>query len=188
MNSGNTAIKRNKPSKPLTDFMHDRQIMFPNGFHISYYDHGCGKGDDLKWLLNNGYLADGWDPIYSPKKPNIKKRDVVLCNYVINVINNKLERIECIKEAWSRVRVDGLFLLSTRTDKEINKLAVKNNWKKYKDGYITSKNTFQKGFSLKELAQLILDSIDDIDKVVIREDKKSSYSAIYVVKNNLGVK
>ena len=174
-----TAIKRGKVSAPLRDFVrHAVDVL--GGCH--FHDYGCGKGDDIDWLNSRAYYADGWDPHWKPEQSPLLPADIVLCSYVICVLPNEAERRECIQKAWRRVKPGGVLVLSTRTEKEIEALAERNKWEKYNDGYITGRETFQKGFSLESLEKLVKKSIRNISQLKPREDKKDSYSAVYVVK------
>ena len=57
-----TAIDRNKLSAPMQSLL--RHNYFEGQYSI--FDYGCGKGDDLTILKENGIEAKGWDPIYNP--------------------------------------------------------------------------------------------------------------------------
>lgn len=41
---------------------------FLDGGH-RVFDYGCGRGDDLRGLAENGLEAAGWDPFYAPDRP-----------------------------------------------------------------------------------------------------------------------
>jgi hypothetical protein len=50
----------------------------------SVFDYGCGKGDDVRILRQNGIEATGWDPHFAPGEPKTKA-DIVNLGFVINV-------------------------------------------------------------------------------------------------------
>ena len=37
--------------------------------NASLFDYGCGRGDDVRGLVENGLDAAGWDPYYAPDNP-----------------------------------------------------------------------------------------------------------------------
>jgi len=115
------------------------------------FDYGCGKGDDLRGLLENGIDAAGWDPHYAQ---NNEKRRAHLVNlgFVINVIENLEERVEAICGAFKLA--DELLVVSAMI---ANQEAVKGT--PYGDGVLTSRNTFQKYFTQSELQQFIAEAL-----------------------------
>src|SRR5690606_28474902 len=66
----------------------------------SVFDYGCGRGDDMRGLQENGIRVLGWDPHYVP---NNKKQpsNIVNLGFVINVIEDINERIEALQGAYS---------------------------------------------------------------------------------------
>jgi DNA phosphorothioation-associated putative methyltransferase len=149
----NTAIRRNKPSRPTRD-LREQTLYLPDGYSV--LDYGCGRGDDAEWLEGLGYHVVAWDKyIDCDPKPD-RRMDVVLCVYVICTIPDPAERIEVIEDAWRYVEPGGCLLLATRTQEELRREAQKHGWPKYKDGWITSerRGTFQKGFTEDELANM----------------------------------
>jgi len=59
-----TAIDRNKLSSPMQSLLRHNYL---EGKH-TVFDYGCGKGDDLSILRENGIDARGWAPVYSSDK------------------------------------------------------------------------------------------------------------------------
>ena len=94
-NSGKTAIKRYSFSRPLT-FLLENNLL---NLKTSFFDFGCGKGDDVKLLKKQGFICSGWDPI-SFKNEKKVKADIVNVGYVINVIPDIHERTKVLKDAW----------------------------------------------------------------------------------------
>ena len=139
-----TAIKRYKLSKPIqTAIEHD----FINK-NITVFDYGCGRGDDLKGLTEMGIRATGWDPVHAPGETK-QTADVVNLGFVLNVIENQGERIQVLREAFS---LSGRMLI---VSSRIASSATESLGQPYKDGILTSRNTFQKYFHQKELGEFI---------------------------------
>jgi DNA phosphorothioation-associated putative methyltransferase len=139
-----TAIKRYKFSKPIqTAIEHD----FINK-STTIFDYGCGRGDDLKGLSEMGIRATGWDLVHAPDD-NKEKADVVNLGFVLNVIEDRNERVQVLKEAFSLA--DRMLIVSSM----IASSASESLGRPYKDGILTSRNTFQKYFYQKELGEFI---------------------------------
>lgn len=102
----------------------------------SVFDYGCGRGDDLRGLQENGIQALGWDPHYAPDKEK-QISNIVNLGFVINVIENINERIEAIQGAYSLAQE--LLVVSVML---ANQNATKG--KPFNDGVLTSRGTFQK--------------------------------------------
>ena len=75
-----TAIKRGKPSAPL------KRLLKANQIRGTVLDYGCGRGDDLRHLINQGFDAIGYDPHWLPYEPSTLF-DTILCTYVLNVVS-----------------------------------------------------------------------------------------------------
>ncbi len=149
----NTAIRRNGPSNPLKGLESSWDIKKE---HHCIFDYGCGRGEDVKWLKDQGYYAIGWDP-YHELDPIPNKNmlfDVVLCTYVLCVIPKLSERKEIFNDALDYVAPGGQLIITTRTQEEIDKEATKNNWTKHNDGWLTKAKTFQKGHTVTDLINL----------------------------------
>jgi DNA phosphorothioation-associated putative methyltransferase len=145
-----TAIIRNKLSAPM-------KTLAKNGFlsgEYSIFDYGCGRGDDLRELEAHGLDVLGWDPNFRPDS-EIVNSDVVNIGFVINVIEDQDERIAAVLGAWDAT--NKLLVISAMLANE-NYLA---QFKPYKDGVITSRNTFQKYFSQAELKSYIERTLDE---------------------------
>jgi DNA phosphorothioation-associated putative methyltransferase len=145
-----TAIVRHELSAPM-------KTLARNGFlsgEYSIFDYGCGRGDDLRELEAHGLDALGWDPNFRPDS-EIVNSDVVNIGFVINVIEDQDERINAVLGAWEAT--DKLLVISAMLSNE-SYLA---QFTPYKDGVITSRNTFQKYFTQAELKSYIERTIDD---------------------------
>jgi hypothetical protein len=111
------------------------------------FDYGCGRGDDVRGLTANGIAAYGWDPHYAPDAPK-READVVNLGFVVNVIEDFEERVEALHGAYSlakRVLAVAAMLASQAAQPG----------RPYRDGFVTSRNTFQKYYTQAELAGFI---------------------------------
>lgn len=139
-----TAINRDKLSAPMQLLArHD----YLNG-EYSVLDYGCGKGDDVRELEAHGLNIAAWDPVYRQDGEKIKS-DIVNLGYVINVIEDRAERDEALKQAYRFSQK--VLAVSAMIAGE----ATISKFPPYKDGVITSRNTFQKYYSQSELRSYI---------------------------------
>src|SRR5689334_14623554 len=90
-----TAIGRNGLSRPVAAAISDG-LLPPDR---TFFDYGCGRGQDVARLRALGYQAAGWDPVHAAEWPR-RAADVVNLGYVINVIENPAERVEALRTAW----------------------------------------------------------------------------------------
>lgn len=74
-----TAISRRTASAPLRRLLKDGRITG------RVLDFGCGRGRDVEELVAQGYDAWGYDPHWSPERPE-GTFDTVVCTYVLNVL------------------------------------------------------------------------------------------------------
>lgn len=135
-----TAIARNALSRPIAMAIADG--LLPRDSTL--FDYGCGRGDDLRLLIDLGYRVAGWDPAHRPNTPP-QPADVVSLGYVVNVIEDPRERVEALRAAWSLARV--LLVVAARMDWEGQRLPGRS----YGDGIVTRRGTFQKFFGQDEL-------------------------------------
>lgn len=137
-----TALSRSNLSAPV-------QLLVRHGLlsaTTSFFDYGCGRGGDIAALSSEGISANGWDPHYLPEA-QITSADIVNLGFVINVIEDPRERIEAITRAFSLARTAmsiGVMLYGGDIP-----------GKPYCDGFLTSRNTFQKYFSQSELKDYV---------------------------------
>lgn len=139
-----TAIKRYDISRPVKLAL-DRGILQKRH---KFFDYGCGHGMDLEALGGLGYSVSGWDPAFRPRAKK-EKADVVNLGYVLNVIEEPLERVEALKGAFTLA--ERALVVSTMVAGQETLAHVRP----YKDGYLTKSNTFQKFFVPGELEDLI---------------------------------
>jgi DNA phosphorothioation-associated putative methyltransferase len=145
-----TAIVRYELSAPM-------KTLAKNGFlegQYSIFDYGCGRGDDLRELEAHGLDVLGWDPNFLPDADKVNA-DLVNIGFVINVIEERNERIEALQNAWELT--DKLLVASAMLANE-SYLA---KFTPFKDGIITSRNTFQKYYTQSELKLFIELSLDE---------------------------
>ena len=144
-----TAIVRHDFSTPFKILLkHD--LLQPT---LTVFDYGCGRGDDLRELEAHGMQAAGWDPNFLPDADLIES-DIVNLGFVINVIEDRDERIEALSKAHQLSR--RLTIISAMIAGE----SVTGRFEPYKDGVLTSRNTFQKYYSQSELQRFIEDTLD----------------------------
>jgi DNA phosphorothioation-associated putative methyltransferase len=139
-----TAIRRTAASAPIKLAVQN-QLISPG---VTVLDYGCGHGEDLRFLASHGIECDGWDPAFRVSGPRYPA-DVVNLGYVINVIEDPIEREQTLRSAWNLCRrlliVAAQILVSGRGDKQIE----------FGDGVITRRGTFQKFFTQPELREFI---------------------------------
>lgn len=145
-----TAIDRNHLSQPMQALARHHYL---NG-DFNVLDYGCGKGDDVRELEAHGVNVIGWDPVHRPET-NRTNQDIVNIGFVINVIEDKQERTDTLKKAWSYA--DKLLVVAVMIAGE-SKI---NEFTPYKDGVITSIHTFQKYYSQGEIRYYIESALDD---------------------------
>src|SRR5579863_7178782 len=76
-----TAIRRLGHSRPVSLAQMHGLI----GPELSFFDYGCGFGEDVQLLRMAGIEAEGWDPHYRPEIA-MRAADCVNLGYVLNVI------------------------------------------------------------------------------------------------------
>jgi len=142
-----TAISRTTLSLPF-------QCLERHGYlekNHTVFDYGCGKGSDVDALEQLGIAAIGWDPHYRPKCKK-SAADVVNVGYVINVIEVPSERVEVLTEAFKLART--LLVVSAQLTQNRNP-----RHRSYRDGVITSRETFQKYYDPAELRDFLHDAL-----------------------------
>lgn len=136
-----TAISRTELSRPVKLALND-SVLRPEH---SFFDYGCGLGDDLRLLSALGYSTAGWDPVHRPHAP-ITTANIVNLGFVINVIENASERADVLRHAWALAQ--DVFIVSARTTTD---LEFRGETREFADGLLTSHGTFQKFFEQTEL-------------------------------------
>ncbi|ALM64989.1 hypothetical protein FORC4_0016 [Vibrio parahaemolyticus] len=134
-----TAIVRHELSGPMKTLA--KQGYLDGRFSI--FDYGCGRGDDLRELEAHGLDALGWDPVFSPDNDKVSS-DIVNLGFVLNVIEDQDERLEALLSAWELANKVLVVSVMLANDSYIAQ------FQPYKDGVITSRNTFQKYYAQSE--------------------------------------
>jgi DNA phosphorothioation-associated putative methyltransferase len=117
-----------------------------------FFDYGCGRGDDVRGLVASGVNATGWDPHYAPNEAK-RKAEVVNLGFVINVIEDLSERVAVLRDAYDHAT--GVLAVAAM-------LSSQNapDGRQFGDGYMTSRNTFQKYFTQSQLRDFIEHTLD----------------------------
>lgn len=139
-----TAIVRHELSAPM-------KTLVKHGYlegSYSIFDYGCGRGDDLRELEAHGLDALGWDPNFCPDNDKINS-DIINVGFVLNVIEDQDERLDALLGAWELT--DKLLVVSVMLAND----SYISQFKPYKDGIITSRNTFQKYYAQSEIKTYI---------------------------------
>jgi len=150
--TGRSALHRLEPSLPV-------RLLAKRGYLLGkVFDWGCGRGQDVKFLRELGYFAEGWDPCHQPENPPSSYTkgsfQSVYCGYVLNTIADPGERSKIISLIYDFLPTGGRLLLAVRTIKDIE-FERAQSWKRFNDGWITSKGTFLKGFDELEIGNLV---------------------------------
>jgi hypothetical protein len=117
------------------------------------FDYGCGRGDDLRGLRENGIEAAGWDPYYAAdgtKQP----AHVVNLGFVINVIEDPAERLDALLGAYALTQE--LLVVSAMLANPESLRGIP-----YGDGVLTTRNTFQKYYTQGELRAYLAEALDE---------------------------
>ncbi len=135
-----TAIRRGDFSRPVKCLLRDGLL----DKDVTFFDYGCGRGEDLELLAADGVACAGWDPAYRPEAAR-QEADVVNLGYVINVIEDPRERADTLRSAWGLCRrvlaVSAQVLMAGRGKEPVE----------FGDGVLTGRGTFQKFFQQDEL-------------------------------------
>ncbi len=145
-----TAIDRNQLSQPMQALARHNYF---NG-EYSVLDYGCGKGDDVRELEAHGVDVVGWDPTHR-NTAKLDNKDLVNLGFVLNVIEDRTERNKTLKKAWDYT--NKILVVAVMVAGE----SIINQFSPYKDGVITSRNTFQKYYSQAEIRYYIESTLDE---------------------------
>jgi len=119
----------------------------------TFFDYGCGKGDDLRTLSANGIDASGWDPHFRPEA-EVGTADTVNLGFVINVIEDLDERVDALRRAYGCA--NGVLAIAAMLASQ-----QPPDGRVHGDGYLTSRNTFQKYFTQVQLRDFIEHVLDE---------------------------
>ena len=163
-----TAIHRRNISVPLQTILNNLRE------EDKILDYGCGHGYDLNFLKKNGFNIKGFDKYiktFSDEDYSKWKYDVIYCFYVLNVIAEESERIEVLSQIKNALKSSGEVYIAVRSEHELKRSKSKLN--KYKDGVVTSKNTFQKYFSEEDLTSLLENQFSEYEIKDIKINKNT---------------
>jgi len=144
-----TALSRSNFSVPVQALLRHALI----GPDTTVFDYGCGKGDDVRNLCANGTQAIGWDPHYASDAPKHSAR-VVNLGFVINVIEDIDERVAALRGAFALT--EGVLAVAAMLTSQMP-----TDGRPYRDGYLSSRNTFQKYYSQAQLRDFIEHTLDE---------------------------
>ena len=136
-------------------------------------DLGAGKGRDENACLQRKFVYIGYDPHkdFGYNQPNYvleNEYDLVLCNYVLNVIIPE-DREQVIKTLKTHLHKGTMVVLGVRQDK----YEVKDSWKPFEDGFITTRATFQHFFNINEIKKLFSQ-----ESKIVKLDSRGAYLLI----------
>lgn len=138
------ALHRRELSRPLALALQEGLLHALS----SFFDFGCGHGDDLRILGEWGISGEGWDPVFQPHTAR-READVVNLGYVLNVIEDGRERKEALLAAWGLARRVLIVAARLKHDERHLKGDV------FADGVLTKRCTFQKLYEQQELRSYI---------------------------------
>lgn len=120
----------------------------------TFFDYGCGRGEDVTRMNAAGVQATGWDPHF---KPEAKKTaaQVVNLGYVVNVIPDPAERRETVRDAWRLA--ERVLIVSARLDAERRNISAGRS---HGDGFLTGHGTFQKFYKQSELRTWLEEALE----------------------------
>jgi DNA phosphorothioation-associated putative methyltransferase len=150
-------VARHKTAIPRRDLSQPMQMAVGHGVlgpDSDIFDYGCGLGDDVAALTAAGYEAFGWDPHHAPDGPR-RSADVVNLGFVLNVVEDRHERAETLRAAWSFARRALVVAVMVMGKADLTAL------RPYRDGHLTSRGTFQKYFGQQELRDFIEEALDE---------------------------
>ena len=135
-----TAIRRPSFSLPVKCMLRDAVLDSTK----SFFDYGCGHGQDLNLLRDLDIDCHGWDPVFRADAEK-KQADVVNIGYVINVIEKLDERTTALIDAYAHCNE----VLVVAAQVEV--AAPDKEQEAFNDGVLTSRGTFQKYYNQNEL-------------------------------------
>ena len=153
-------IERHKAALKRTELSRPVKIALEAGLfnqNSTFFDYGCGYGEDVKQIRNLGYHSSGWDPYYAPNTA-LEPADIVNLGYIINVIEDIAERRQALIKAWELTRK--ILIVSAQVLVDDRRRGLVG----YGDGVVTNRNTFQKYYEQEEL-KLYIDQVLDVESI-----------------------
>ena len=161
-----TAIKRQSFSLPVKCLLRDGLLDSSRTF----FDYGCGHGQDIAMLSDMDVPSSGWDPVHRPGGDRNHQADVVNLGYVINVIEDPQERQQVIQRAWELCNT----VLSVAA--QVKFAAPETVHEVHGDGIVTSRGTFQKYYNQYELRDYL--------QTVLEADALSAAPGVFYIFKN----
>lgn len=137
-----TAIRRGAHSRPVC-LAQAQGLIGPT---LSFFDYGCGYGEDVRLLKESGIEAEGWDPHYFPDAPR-HPAECVNLGYVLNVIEDPVEREHTLRSAFELAR--RVLVVSVRVDQSLS------GGSDFSDGLLTNSGSFQKIYTQSEFREYL---------------------------------
>jgi DNA phosphorothioation-associated putative methyltransferase len=159
---GNIKIDRHKAAIHRPDLSKPVRLALEAGLFTessTFFDYGCGHGEDIKRISDRGFTSTGWDPYYRPTGDRTSA-EIVNLGYIINVIESQIERREALIKAWELTQ-KVLIVSAQVLIGDVGKGQIA-----YSDGVVSSRNTFQKYYEQEEL-KLYIDQVLGVDSVPV---------------------
>ena len=139
------ALRRDGLSTPIQALLR-HGVISPG---VAVFDYGCGRGSDVEGLRAMGIVAAGWDPYFFPEEAR-RVAEVVNLGFVLNVIEDALERKAALKEAFGLAKTCLVVAVIVANNRMMA-------GRPYNDGVLTRLGTFQKFYEAAELKGLLED-------------------------------
>ena len=178
---GKTAISRGgKMSAPMRMLI-ERGYLDKDKHNV--FDWGHGRGEDMANLDSMGFIVSGWDRFHFVESlstisepwelaKNGHLYNWVHCGYVLNILENQMAREDTIANIINflggPLRQHGTCHASfaVRSWTDVQRGSCNCGWTEFSDGFITSKGTFQHGFTVAEFVGLLSDSgFDEVNLI-----------------------
>ncbi|GBO55075.1 hypothetical protein APA_3125 [Pseudanabaena sp. lw0831] len=159
---GNIKIDRHKAAIHRPDLSKPVRLALEAGLFTessTFFDYGCGHGEDIKRISDRGFTSSGWDPYYRPQCDRTSA-EIVNLGYILNVIESQIERREALIKAWELTQ-KVLIVSAQVLIGDVGKGQIA-----YSDGVVSSRNTFQKYYEQEEL-KLYIDQVLGVDSVPV---------------------
>ncbi len=164
-------IQRHKTALRRFDYSRPIALAMTHGIistSVSIFDYGCGRGQDVELLNEAGFRASGWDPHFRPGA-TIKQADCINLGYVLNVIEDLVERQDTLRRAYDLAQK--VLIVSVRVDQALHEAV------EFGDGYLTKVGSFQKLYAQSEFK-------DYLYAVLGRKPHMASLGIAYVFKDD----
>lgn len=131
------------------------QLLIGNGVlapERTFFDYGCGLGDDVRFLKSLGYAAHGWDPAHRPEE-TLRRAAVINLGYILNVIERPAERTRALRRAFDLSETCLCVAVLIGSGSYAGEVQT------YGDGVLTSRNTFQRYYQQEEVAKYLQEAL-----------------------------